>query len=883
MNAILKPPVQCVEVAVGIAYEDRNCGAKTLRRDQNGKLVKDAIFPSTGKMVVAFVRLGGTANLLPNQYVTLSIPKGKPVLPGASVSAADWFDYGTKGQGAAVTRTKEDFEFRRGIAGMGVFDLDPKDATECYPAISHMDGAAYINALTATFPKLAAANLVANPSSSCGDVVDIKTGAVVYSGRGTHVRFGAVNQGDLPRAYKAAHERLMLSGHLYIFVGKNGHTFPRSIMDPSVTSLGRPIFGAVMQLMEGLAWKAGSRPACIEQPGSLIDTADVFMSLTDSERKELERKIKELRNHPEVVQLARERRTKFITEHPEWSHSATPLYTSPQGYPVYQLAGGEPIFITGESPCVVTASEIAADIGRWEGKSCRDPIEWDYGGDKIGIIYKRHIFSLAHGGALYKFPVRDPSDGADAWDEETHKELWREAQLQLDTGFEDGIFATHRVAFNHQYAAVNIGKNLFVLNRRALVHSNDGLHRKEAFFDNHAARKFTPAGSKESVTLARWWFNDASRKTYDGFTLAPDNRLPGGKPLPPNFFNLWRGWAGAPDENAGSSAHFRDYLLNTIAGGDLRLAGWLWNYIAHMVQRPWEKPGVAIVLRGEHGVGKSKFGEILRMLVHPFHTFQTSRIDELTGQFTSHVAGRLVLQFDEATWGGDRRIVGPLKDCITREEDKLEAKGADPIYVPSYCRIIFTSNADVAVPIEPGERRYTVIDVPNTRKEDHAYFGGLDAELRNGGLSRLLWEFKQTELTPGRIRAFETVALKDHQLYSLKPVHEWYLGQLLSGGLLWDGDGNPIPVETTTLHEAARRTSRTIDQHVSATAFGMQLREVASPERKQVTLMGRGRVWALTFPPLAAARAEFCRRKNLPIDWNTGNTTLAFPLSKGKK
>jgi hypothetical protein len=195
--------------------------------------------------------------------------------------------------------------------------------------------------------------------------------------------------------------------------------------------------------------------------------------------------------------------------------------------------------------------------------------------------------------------------------------------------------------------------------------------------------------------------------------LAPDNRLPGGKSLPPNFFNLWRGWPVAPDENVGSTAHFKDYLLNTVAGGDPHLADWLWNYIAHMIQRPWEKPGVAIVLRGEHGVGKSKLGEILRMLPHPFHTFQTSRIDELTGQFTAHVAGKLVLQFDEAVWGGDRRILGPLKDCITREEDKLEAKGADPIFVPSYCRAVFTTNADVAVRIEPGERRYTVFHLPS--------------------------------------------------------------------------------------------------------------------------------------------------------------------------
>jgi hypothetical protein len=55
-------------------------------------------------------------------------------------------------------------------------------------------------------------------------------------------------------------------------------------------------------------------------------------------------------------------RTKYITEHPEWAGSATPLYTSPQGYPVYELTGGERISITGDEPCILTAPPPSAAL-----------------------------------------------------------------------------------------------------------------------------------------------------------------------------------------------------------------------------------------------------------------------------------------------------------------------------------------------------------------------------------------------------------------------------------------------------------------------------------------------------------------------------------------
>jgi hypothetical protein len=135
---------------------------------------------------------------------------------------------------------------------------------------------------------------------------------------------------------------------------------------------------------------------------------------------------------------------------------------------------------------------------------------------------------------------------------------------------------------------------------------------------------------------------------------------------------------------AGSYDIFRDHLLNNVCDGDPELFKYVFGWMAHIVQRPRERPGTALVLIGRRGTGKSKVGEVLGSLF-PAHYFQVDDARYITGQFNEHMASCLLLQAEEAIWAGDKAAEGRLKGLITSEMQMMSPK----VSTRSACAILF--------------------------------------------------------------------------------------------------------------------------------------------------------------------------------------------------
>src|SRR5262249_29494941 len=155
---------------------------------------------------------------------------------------------------------------------------------------------------------------------------------------------------------------------------------------------------------------------------------------------------------------------------------------------------------------------------------------------------------------------------------------------------------------------------------------------------------------------------------------------------------------------------FNDHLLNNVSGGDVKRHAWLIAFFAQMLQRPRERLGVALVLRGGMGTGKTKVGEVIGRLI-PWHYFLVDDPRYVTGNFNAHMAACLLLQADEAVWAGDKGAEGRLKGLITAPMQQIEPKGVDPIRLPNYIRLLMTSNDDWVVPAGKDERRFCIYDV----------------------------------------------------------------------------------------------------------------------------------------------------------------------------
>jgi hypothetical protein len=127
------------------------------------------------------------------------------------------------------------------------------------------------------------------------------------------------------------------------------------------------------------------------------------------------------------------------------------------------------------------------------------------------------------------------------------------------------------------------------------------------------------------ITWSEAWIRSFKRRQYRGVEFSPPDNA--GKPVnTKGYLNLWAGFAYTPAQKPDPKRYktFRDHLLNNVAGGDEALFRWVFAFLARIVQRPRERTGVALVLRGRMGSGKTKVGEVIGKLI-PEHWWLTQR------------------------------------------------------------------------------------------------------------------------------------------------------------------------------------------------------------------------------------------------------------------
>ena len=371
--------------------------------------------------------------------------------------------------------------------------------------------------------------------------------------------------------------------------------------------------------------------------------------------------------------------------------------------------------------------------------------------------------------------------------------------------------------------------------------------------------------------LGAAWLDHEDRRQYDRAVFLP------GKKAGPRDYNLWRGWGVEP--KPGDWSLFRAHIVGVICGDDAKLAAWFLDWCALMVQRPWEKPETAIVLRGPEGAGKGivvrALGEIVGLhfkhLLHPKH---------LVGAFNAHFADALLLFADEAFFAGDRAIGGVLKGIISEPTVTIERKGKDVITAPNRLRIVMATNEEWAVPAGKGARRFAVFDIAPLWAQDTGYFAPLAKELKAGGLAAFMYDLLARDISNFDHRtAPKTKALTDQKLHSLTGIDRWWYDRLAAAFEVPAGVKPGLEDQDVWQHEVSKGGLYS-EYKEWAGRTRAEFRVSAEPQfwiamnklcPKAETFRPRStagtRPWMVRLPPLAEARAAFEREIGDRIDW----------------
>ncbi len=389
----------------------------------------------------------------------------------------------------------------------------------------------------------------------------------------------------------------------------------------------------------------------------------------------------------------------------------------------------------------------------------------------------------------------------------------------------------------------------------------------QAFHDK--MRPYNIMFNDKKHQVSNLWLASKERRQYSGVCFRPEQKTPS------NLYNLWRGFSVEEKmvgtERAEKSVKaFLDHAFENVCGSNLEIFNWLMGYFAHMVQRPWEKPLVALVFKGKKGVGKNA---LIERIGHLFsnHFILASNPRYLIGNFNSHLERCLLFVLDEATWAGDKKTEGILKDVITGAKHLIERKGSEPYAAKNLTRVVVIGNDDWLIPASHDERRFAVFDVGDGNKQNGEFFQEMREGMEAGGYGLLLHYLKNFPISNVN-KAPNTQALADQKVSSLTPFYNFWFESLKEGRFESIGFETEWPewVSSKSLMDAYYRSAR--ERGASAwketpEMVGKLIRRCLPSMKHSRRRNGGPQVWGYSIPDLAQSRKEWEDFIGHKFDW----------------
>lgn len=271
------------------------------------------------------------------------------------------------------------------------------------------------------------------------------------------------------------------------------------------------------------------------------------------------------------------------------------------------------------------------------------------------------------------------------------------------------------------------------------------------------------------------FFVNPATKVYSAVAFSPLS-------VPADTLNLWPSPIVTPSK--GCWDVIDEFLFMVICDGDQALYRYLIHYLAHMLQRPEDKPGVMIVLMGDEGVGKGFFLRLLKA-IWGRSALLVQDMDSVVGQFNKPLETAFVVCLDEALFVGDRKAQDKLKSMITEPTIQIEQKYEPRRTIDSFHRFIATTNRDHFAQIRAEDRRYLFIRVSNAHQQDQDYFATLSDSLRDDttvpAFADHLWSVDLTGFNP-RQKPVTTERL-EQKILSLTGFPRYWFEVLCEGKL----------------------------------------------------------------------------------------------------
>ena len=359
-----------------------------------------------------------------------------------------------------------------------------------------------------------------------------------------------------------------------------------------------------------------------------------------------------------------------------------------------------------------------------------------------------------------------------------------------------------------------------------------------------------------------------------------------------DIFNLFRGFGisyeDCKNNDISKCQPLLDHIKNIWCKKNENSFNYILNLFAHYIQKPHKKTGVMLCLKSKQGAGKGIVLEFLQKIIGEEHYCQNSNANSLFGQFNGVLEGKILVNLDEAFWGGDKALEGQVKNKVTEKRQYINKKNKEAYHVDDYSNYIITTNNDWFSGVDANDRRHYCLELDNE-------FAGINNEKirvyhKNVcksdvfAFANLLYTRDISEFNP---RHFDkTPLLQDQVERNWNTVQSWFHQVLLDGEFRNNSnlnygkeaygvtvrktkDGKPFMFYNKDWLFENYDSGKYIKKRVEKNEFFKILKNDCLGNHYRECKFGtHERIKYIYFPDLDIVREEWCNQQCYIYEWN---------------
>lgn len=273
-------------------------------------------------------------------------------------------------------------------------------------------------------------------------------------------------------------------------------------------------------------------------------------------------------------------------------------------------------------------------------------------------------------------------------------------------------------------------------------------------------------------------------------------------------FNLFNGFPHNPDGDYDEKLiePVLHCMREVLSAGNEAFFNYYLRYLAHAVQYPDEKPGVAIIFITPQGLGKDMihYDFLKRVFGHKL-LHRVNDLSAITRKFNKKLEGKLITVIGEIRSYNNELDSEALKGVITDHTLNIEPKGKDPYEIKDFQRFIAHTNNSIPVGIRPDDRRFVIHKVSKEHIQSRDYYNKLSKTIKNPEVASHFFKFlAQLDLSDFDIRERpNTIAKQELQILTAPNVYRFMADVYTNNWKLTDAKikDDEIKIHTSKLYD----------------------------------------------------------------------------------